>query len=123
MEAWAVFSNHYHFIARSPESGASSLQTLLRKLHSLSAREANRLDSAPGRKIWHNYRDSRITPEASHLARLHYVHANAVHHGIVTLASQYPWCSAGWFEKVEDRARIQTIYGFPIDRLLASDEF
>jgi putative transposase len=123
LEAWAVFSNHYHFIARSPSENAESLRSLLRKLHSVSAREINRLDAIPGRKIWHNFRDSHITTEKSHLARLHYVHANAVHHGLVLKPDQYQWCSAGWFEKHEKEVRIRTIYSFPIDRLIATDEF
>src|SRR5499426_91630 len=43
LEAWAVFSNHYHFIARSnPES--ASLKILLTHLHADSARELNRAD-------------------------------------------------------------------------------
>src|ERR1700689_3090201 len=31
-------------------------------------------------------------------ARLHYVHRNPVHHGLVRAATAYPWCSAAWFE-------------------------
>lgn len=122
LEAWAVFSNHYHLIARSPSGNAESLRPLLRKLHSLSAREINRLDATPGRQVWHNYRDSQITTEKAHLARLHYVHANAVHHGLVLKPDQYQWCSAGWFEQHETPARVKTIYSFPVDRLVAADE-
>ncbi|HEY8962708.1 MAG TPA: hypothetical protein VIM57_10940 [Luteolibacter sp.] len=122
LEAWAVFSNHYHFIARSPSEDAGSLRPLLQKLHSVSAREINRLDATPGRRVWHNYRDSQITTEKAHLARLHYVHANAVHHGLVLKPDQYRWCSAGWFEKHETAARVKTIYSFPVDRLVATDE-
>src|SRR5258706_15067179 len=43
LEAWAVFSNHYHFIGRRRrESGG--LGDLLNQLHADSARELNRLD-------------------------------------------------------------------------------
>ena len=120
LEAWALLSNHYHFIA-SPGGDSRSLPELIRKLHSLSARHINQLEASPGRKIWHNYRDSHVVTERSYLARLHYVHANAVHHKLVAAADRYRWCSAAWFESHSDPARVQTVYGFPIDRLLASD--
>ena len=39
LEAWAVFSNHYHFIAHSPPDAtdASSLLMMLTELHSKTA--------------------------------------------------------------------------------------
>ena len=122
LEAWSIFANHYHFIARSPSSGAQKLGTLLGKLHTLSARVLNRLDNNPGRNIWHNYRESEITNDKAYLARLHYVHANAVHHGLVHNAADYPWCSAAWFERTDTPARIKTIYSFPVSRLIEGDE-
>jgi putative transposase len=123
LEAWAVFSNHYHFIAQAPAEGAESLRTLLRKLHSLSAKRVNQDDQTPGTKVWHNYFETRLTTEKSHLARLHYVHANAVHHQLVLVPNQYAWCSAAWFEHHSSPARIKTVYGFPVDRLLAGDNW
>ncbi len=123
LEAWAVFPNHYHFVAEAPESGSESLRAMIRKIHSISARKVNEWDRQPGRKVWHNFRDSRIENEKSHLARLHYVHANAVHHKLVLVANQYPWCSARWFENHASPARVKTVYGFPADRLLANDEW
>jgi len=35
LEAWAVFSNHYHFVAHSPATAddAASLEAMLRMLH------------------------------------------------------------------------------------------
>jgi len=45
-------------------------------LHSISAKYVNRLDEAPGRKIWHQYWDTRIPLHRSLLARLKYVHTN-----------------------------------------------
>ena len=40
MEAWAVFSNHYHFVAHSPETeeDASSLSSMLGHLHEKTAK-------------------------------------------------------------------------------------
>jgi putative transposase len=123
MEAWAIFSNHYHFIAAAPGDDARSLRTLLRKVHSVSAKRVNQQDGTPGCKVWHNFLETHITTEKSHLARLHYVHANAVHHRLVLVPSDYAWCSAAWFERHSSAARVKTVYGFPADRLLASDDW
>ena len=123
LHAWAIFSNHYHFIANSSAQESVALHVVLREFHSISARWINARDGISGRKVWHNYMESKITTEKSHLARLHYVHANAVHHKIVLVPNQYRWCSAAWFERIDDTARIKTVYGFPCEKLLARDEF
>ena len=94
LEAWAVFPNHYHFIAHSPED-ATTLKTFLSRLHTQTAIAVNQRDDAARRKVWCNFWESRLTFEKSYLARLHYVHANAVKHGLVRVANQYRWCSAG----------------------------
>jgi putative transposase len=122
LEAWAVFSNHYHFVA-SAESGAKSLSVVLKQLHGETSREVNPLDRSPGRMVWHNFWDTELTYEKSYLARLIYVHQNAVKHGLVALACQYRWCSAAWFERTAPPAQVKTIYGFKIDRLRVEDEF
>ena len=109
LEAWAMFPNHYHFVARGcPES--QNLRKLITHLHSDSARELNRIDAAAGRKVWSNFWDTKLTFETSYLARLNYVHQNAVRHGLVAVANQYRWCSAAWFERVATPAMVQTIY-------------
>jgi putative transposase len=125
LEAWAVFSNHYHFVGQSPthEPGAGSLSRLLAMLHEKTAKWVNALDASPGRKVWHNFWDTRLTYEKSYLARLHYTHQNAVKHGLVRVGNQYPWCSAAWFERTATPAQIRTIYGFKTDRLEVLDEF
>ena len=43
-----MLSNHYHFVARSPEDPAT-LKRVVSKLHMLTAKEVNRLDGTPGR--------------------------------------------------------------------------
>src|SRR5262245_29912020 len=124
LEAWAVFSNHYHFVAHSPasESGAVSLSRMLGLLHEKTAKWVNRLDAAEGRQVWHNFCETRLTYETSYLARLNYTHQNAVKHGLVRLANLYPWCSAAWFERTATPAQVKTIYSFKTDALQVSDD-
>ena len=122
LQAWAVFSNHYHFVALSPDD-ASSLSILLKRLHAITALDVNRLDSTPGRKVWFQYWDTHLTYERSYLARLNYVHQNPVHHGLVPVASRYPWCSAAWFERTADRAFYDTVVRMKVDRVNVHDEF
>lgn len=122
LEAWSVLPNHYHFIAHAP-ADAATLTVFLRELHSRTAVALNRYDETPGRKIWHNYWDTQLTHEKSYLARLQYVHQNPVKHGMVTIANQYPWCSAAWFERTATPAQVKTIYSFKTDRLHVQDDF
>lgn len=126
LEAWAVFPNHYHFIGHSPpaaEDGAASLRDLIADFHQHAAAWVNRLDGAQNRKVWHNYWESRLTFENSYLARLNYVHQNAVKHGLTLVANQYRWCSAAWFERTATPAQVRTIYAFKIDQLNVLDDF
>jgi len=126
LEAWAVFSNHYHFVAHSPEfslNGGESLSEMLAILHNKLAAWVNRLDGSRGRKVWHNFWESRMTRQSSYLARLHYVHQNAARHGLVAVGNQYPWCSAAWFERVASPAMVRSIYRFKLDRVNVRDDF
>jgi len=124
IEAWAIFSNHYHLIARPPaEEDGTSLRRVISKLHEKTAKWLNRLDDAPGRKVWHNYRDTILSFEKSYFARLKYVHHNAVHHGLALKAEDYPWCSAAWFANTANTSFRKTIESFRIDRVKVPDDF
>jgi len=125
LEAWAVFSNHYHFVGHSPAdtANASNLSDMLSVLHVKTAGWINKLDRAVGRQVWFNFRETRLTYQKSYLARLNYVHQNAVKHGLVSVANQYPWCSARWFERSVSPATIKSIYCFKTDRLQVADDF
>ena len=122
LEAWAIFSNHYHFVARSPGT-ADTLRSLIQRLHSRTAREVNGLDGAPGRRVWFQYWDTCLTYEKSYYARLSYVHNNPVKHGLVTVAELYPFCSAGWFRTRADPQLRKKIESFPYDRVRVPDDF
>jgi putative transposase len=123
LQGWAVFSNHYHFVAHSPCDGAGNLAPMLGRLHEKLAKWVNKLDNAKGRQVWFNFRETRLTYEKSYLARLKYTHQNAVKHKLVPVANQYPWCSAAWFERSATPAQVKTIYGFKTDELQVYDEY
>jgi putative transposase len=122
LEAWAVFSNHYHFVGHALAS-PSGLKELMAELHSLTALEINGLDGVRDRQVWHNFWETQLTYEKSYLARLNYVHHNAVKHGLVPVANQYPWCSAAWFERTARPAQVKTIYSFKINNVKVADEY
>ena len=122
LEAWVAFANHYHIVARG-NPDARNLGEFLHDLHGVSARELNRLDGVRDRQVWFNFRDTKLTVQYSYLARLNYVHQNAVKHKLVAVANQYPWCSAAWFERAASPAQVKTIYGFKIDRVKVEDDF
>lgn len=122
LEAWAVFSNHYHFVAHA-QPQAKNLRAFLKHLHGQTAHDLNQRQHRIGRKVWHNFWDTELTFEKSYLARLNYVHQNPVKHGLVRVANQYPWCSAAWFERTATRAQVKTIYSFKMDKVRVYDEF
>jgi putative transposase len=123
LRAWAIFSNHYHFLADSPQLGGESLRDWLREFHRSSAVQINRLGGTKGRRIWMNFRDTLITHQTSLLARLRYVNENPVKHGLVRLASEYRWCSAGWFEKSAPESFRKSVSRFKIDSVNIEDDF
>lgn len=122
LHAWAVLSNHYHFVAASPDD-PSTLKPLIAQLHEASAKRLNRLDNTPGRKVWHNFWDTRITHQTSYLARLRYVHQNPAHHGVTDNASNYPWCSQSWLERSAEPSFVRTLATFKTDLLNVPDDF
>jgi putative transposase len=120
--AWAVLSNHYHFIAASP-SDPATLRKFLGKLHGQTAKHLNHWDKAGGRKVWFQFWDSHITFERSYLARLNYVHHNPALHGVVPVAEEYKWCSAAWFAQTAPSAFVNAVKCFKIDQVNVPDDF
>jgi putative transposase len=122
LQAWAVFPNHYHFVAMAPED-PHTLREFLRHLHSDTARRINALDHAAGRRVWFNFWETHLTYERSYLSRVRYVHENPVHHGVRRRAVDYRWCSARWFEASAEPAFQRTVATFKTDRLHLRDDF
>ena len=121
IEAWAIFSNHYHFVGHAID--ANSLRPFLTHLHADTAREINKRDGVTDRRVWFNFWDTELTFEKSYLARLNYVHQNPVKHRLVPVANQYRWCSAAWFERTATPSQVTTIYSFKTDKVNVVDEF
>lgn len=96
LDAWSVMTNHYHFVARSPEN-VLTLKTLIQGLHSISTKFVNTMDGTLGRKVWYNYWDTCIRTDASYYARLQYVMMNPVKHGLVQNPEDYPFSSYRYF--------------------------
>ena len=122
LQAWAVFSNHYHFIGLSPPN-AETLRPLINELHSTTSRGINEGDAALDRRVWFQYWETRLSYQKSYFARLSYVHRNAVHHNLVSEPSLYPWCSAGWFQRRASTSFYKTIMRFGIERLRVPDDY
>jgi putative transposase len=122
LEAWALFSNHYHLVAHAAEH-ASSTETLFRRIHSDTAVWLNETDNCPGRTVWHNYWETALTFEKSYYARLHYVHDNPVRHGAAPLAENYKWCSMGWFVQRGRSSFVRKVLSFGIERVKLPDDF
>lgn len=122
LEAWAIFPNHYHFIAQSPKN-PENLNTFMRHFHSVTAIKINAKHGTKGKQVWYQYRDSKIDFQKSYLARLNYVTNNPVKHGIVLRAEFYPWCSAHWFFQNASPAYYKTVMSFKTDGLNISDDF
>lgn len=123
MRAWAVLANHYHLVANSPMGTGESLRAWLTSFHRQAAVEVNRLAETPGRRVWMNFRESRITHQTSYLARLRYVNENAVRHRLVPMAVLYRWCSAAWFQSNAPKSFVASVARFGIDRLNMWDDF
>ena len=54
LEAWAVFSNHYHFIAHA-QKGSELLSKVLGELHRSTSLHVNQLDRSQGRQTWFEF--------------------------------------------------------------------
>ena len=73
------------------------------------------------KRLWQNYRETLLTYQKSYLARLNYVHQNAVHHRLVKRASDWKWCSAAEFKKSVTPAWVKTIVSFSYDEIAKAD--
>jgi putative transposase len=122
LQAWAFSPNHYHLVVSFENSNTAHLD-FVRHLHRELAMRLNRIDGTPGRRVMYEFWDTHLTFEKSWLARLNYVHQNAVKHGLVALANQYPWCSAPWFESNARCGFVKSVYSFKTNHINVPDDF
>jgi len=122
LQAWAIFSNHYHFIAQSPDNPAN-LSAFISELHVTSAKYINQIDKTTNRMVWWQFWDTYISYQYSYFARINYVIQNPVRHGLVKEAADYPWCSANWLRDVTSAPFYKTITSFKIDKVNVIDDF
>jgi putative transposase len=116
------FPNHYHLVITFENTMPTHLD-FVRHSHRELALQLNRLDGVAGRRVTYEFWDSHMTFERSWLARLNYVDQNAVKHGLVPVANQYPWCSAPWFETNGRSAFVKSVYSFKTNRIKVPDDF
>ncbi len=122
LQAWALFSNHYHVVV-SADHQVQPLAAVLANFHRRTATELNCLDNAPARRVWFQYWDTELTFQRSYLARLKYVMYNPVHHSLVHEAREYEWCSANWFAQTVGTAFQRTVSSFGLARITVQDDF
>jgi len=122
LQAWSLFSNHYHIIAKAPPDTGDA-RRLVQHIHSEAAKAVNRLDGTPGRRVWREYWDTCLTFESSYYARLNYVMHNPVRHGLVSAARLYPFCSAGWFEQNARSSFRRRVASYKFDLVRLPDDF
>jgi putative transposase len=123
VKAWVILSNHYHILAGSPDESGQTLRAWLREFHRRAAVSVNELAGCPGRRVWMNFRESRITHHTSYLARLNYIHQNPVRHRLVPVASSYRWSSARWFESNASPGFVRSVERFNTDKVQVWDDF
>jgi putative transposase len=121
LQAWSLFSNHYHVVATTDEG--PRLKKMLQRFYVESSRAINERDHVRGRRVWYQYRDTQLTYERSWLARLKYTHENAVHHRAAENALEYRWCSASWFADTARASLVQTVQRLRLERISIYDDF
>lgn len=126
LEAWSLFSNHYHFLvsSKTPEN----LDVFIETFHLQTTEMINAIDTVENRKVWSDYSVNKIIMQASHYAFLNFIHHNSVKHGHGPNAATYRWCSAGWFERVHDQEYVKKVKrfnskSFGINNLTIVDDF
>lgn len=87
LQAWAIFSNHYHFIGFFEK--AENLFKFISNFHGRTAYLINKLDKVSGRRVWFQYWDTKLTYQKSHFVRLNYVINNSVKHKLVQDSLNY----------------------------------
>jgi REP element-mobilizing transposase RayT len=96
LHAFVVMPNHVHLLA----TPAVTLPKLTRSLKGITAKRANAMLALVGKPFWlqESY-DHLVRHEREYEKIVNYIEENPVRAGIVSVASDYRWSSAGWATK------------------------
>lgn len=81
--AWVILPNHYHLLLHT--NATIPIYKSIKRLHGDSAVQLNKLDSAPGRKVWYQYWDTSPRSVKTFWCFFNYIHINPLKHGYVRL--------------------------------------
>lgn len=124
VQAWAFLPNHYHAVVSFVDVAPGvTIRRWIRHVHREIGLRLNAADQTPGRRVMYQYWDTCLTHQNSWLARLNHVNQIPVKHGTASLAKEYPWCSAAWFEMTARPAFAKTVASFKTDRVNVPDDF
>lgn len=92
LHAFAILSNHFHFVVTTPHG---NLSEGMHRLQSSFANKHKIYRDSPGHVFQSRYRSHHYPPGLKAAAKVDYVHLNPVRAGIVTLEQlkSYPWTS------------------------------
>ena len=87
---WSILPNHYHLLV---QTDLELFAHKIGRLHNGVATQWYREDDTPGRQVWFRFSERGIRNERHLRVALNYVHFNAVKHGYVVAARDWPTCS------------------------------
>jgi len=108
MRAWVVLPNHYHLLVQVTDFDA--VGSALRLVHGPTARQWNREDVTPGRKVWYRFADRAIRSERHYYVTLNYIHYNPVKHGWGQSPYDWPESSVHWHLEHHSREWLRDLW-------------
>lgn len=94
MLAWVLMPDHAHWLMQLGEH--DGLATVVNRLKSASAREANRVLGRAGALWQRAYHDHALRSDEDVVAVARYIVANPIRAGLVQQVGQYPFWNAIW---------------------------
>ena len=93
LHAYVVMPNHVHLLV----TPVVALRTLTKSLKGITAKRANALLALTGTPFWQEESYDHLVRDGRQFDKIrHYIEENPVRAGLVTVARQYRWSSAGW---------------------------
>lgn len=94
MLAWVLMPDHVHWLIQTGKS--SSLQTLVNRLKSASARHANRILERNGALWQRAYHDHALRTDEDVITAARYIVENPIRAGLVEHTGDYPFWNMIW---------------------------